>query len=103
MDAYARVKTMLVQATHPDLHVLVNRSGSHAQAEDVHHRLEDSCLKFLDRRIGFAGHVPDDDRVSQAAINAKPFLLRNPQAGCSQAIHQLATCMTLVHGASRAA
>jgi flagellar biosynthesis protein FlhG len=99
MDTYARVKTTLVHASHPDLHVLVNHCNSLAQAKDVHLRLDDSCLKFLDRRIGFAGHVPFDERVSEAAINAKPFLLRSPQADCSQAIHQLATCITMCHAA----
>lgn len=102
MDAYARVKTMLAEAKHPDLHVLINHSDDLAHAQDVHRRLDDSCLRFLDRRIGFAGHVPHDDRVSKAAINGKPFLLRDPQAGCSQAVHQLATCLTLVDSASRA-
>lgn len=103
MDAYARVKIMLAGATEPSLQLVVNQARAVAQACDVHHRVDDSCRKFLGRSIEFAGHVPLDGCVSQAALQATPCVLWEPSAASSQAIHQLATRLTLLHAKQRAA
>lgn len=94
MASYACIKTMLPDATDSVLRLVVNRSDCSVEARDVHHRVADSCEKFLDRTVEFACRIPFDPAVSQAAVVSTPFLLALPESGCSQAINQLALQLT---------
>jgi flagellar biosynthesis protein FlhG len=58
MNAYAAIKTMAVDGE-STLYTVVNRVGDAAEAAEVHLRIAAACRKFLARRTGDAGFVPD--------------------------------------------
>ncbi len=58
MNAYAAIKTMAVDGQSA-LYTLVNRSADAAEASEVHLRIAAAGRKFLARRVGDAGFVPE--------------------------------------------
>jgi flagellar biosynthesis protein FlhG len=94
MDTYARVKTAMADAKVPTLRLVVNHCASESKAIDVHHRIDQSCEKFLSTRVAFAGHVPEDEHVAAAAAAAQPFILGTPICAAAQALQKLAAVLT---------
>ncbi|MFV1966989.1 MAG: MinD/ParA family protein [Pirellulaceae bacterium] len=93
MDSYARIKTSMVDSKVPTLRLIVNQSASEGQAVDVHHRIDQSCERFLSVRVDYAGQVPTDELVVQAACAAHPFVLSSPTCPATQAVQQLAASL----------
>jgi flagellar biosynthesis protein FlhG len=59
MDTYALIKTLISKhARRRPVSLIVNQSPDEATARDVHRRIDQSCRRFLDLEVSFAGCVP---------------------------------------------
>lgn len=69
MDTYAAIKLLAPTEAPPAVMLLVNRASSKAVAEDVHHRLEHACRRFLGLRLQRAGSLgPQADAVIRRGV-----------------------------------
>jgi flagellar biosynthesis protein FlhG len=85
MDTYALVKTLhsrkaLLQS--PSL--VVNNIDDHAVAVDVHRRIDQSCRRFLDLSMAFAGCLPSDPSATAADQTSKGPLADGIARLCKQ-------------------
>ncbi|GAB4224181.1 MAG: MinD/ParA family protein [Acidobacteriota bacterium] len=91
VDAYAALKVLARRKPELPVGLLVNGARSEQEARRVHHRLSTASERFLGRRLGLDGWVPDDRAVREAAIDQRPVLLAEPMAPSSRQIELLAT------------
>ncbi len=89
-DCYAAIKVLLAQGFGGELHTLVNKARSDAQAADVAGRIEQACVRFLGRPVTSIAAVPFDAAVGEAAQAERPFVLQSPEGIASEAIAALA-------------
>jgi flagellar biosynthesis protein FlhG len=79
MDSYAMVKTLLSrQPLRPLLELVVNQAEGEPAARDVHHRIDQSCRRFLGLTVGYGGHLPADPGLARqhkvpTAESGEPF------------------------------
>ena len=91
MDTYATIKTLLSRSTTAGrLRLVVNHAPSVDVAEDVHHRVDRSCQRFLGLAIPLAGWLPHDPAAKAAAQRGQPPVLASPAAPLAAAIDRLA-------------
>ncbi len=88
-DAYATIKAF-AGGDSAQLKTLVNRADSPQQARAILNRLQQTARIFLRTEVGSIGFIPNEQSVVQAVAKRTPFILDSPQAGASQAVHQLA-------------
>jgi flagellar biosynthesis protein FlhG len=84
MDTYALVKTLLSRHTVRQSPLLVvNQAADDRMAADVHRRIDQSCRRFLDVTIDFAGGVPADAGAAMAnrAEHSEPLALALAKLG----------------------
>ncbi|MEM9419916.1 MAG: MinD/ParA family protein [Planctomycetota bacterium] len=89
-DAYAVIKTINAQTSHPDIRLLVNMVENEAEARAVFARIHSVCQRFLGLSPNYAGHVVTDAKVSRAVRQRRPFVLDTPQAKASVCVLSLA-------------
>lgn len=91
MDTYATIKTLLSRAAvAARLRLVVNHAASAVVAEDVHHRIDRSCQRFLGLAIPLAGWLPHDPSARAAAARGQPAILDRPSAPLAAAVDRLA-------------
>lgn len=81
-DAYALIKIVTLQAPHLPVDVLVNRADA-GEAEAVHDRLDTAADRFLRRRLGFLGAVPDDPDMRATVRDPRRLLAAPGAAGAA--------------------
>lgn len=89
-DAYASIKTVLMDNPASDIYVLVNQVPDRIHAERVMRILSGMTERFLNRRITPAGFITHDQRVSDALHREKPLVLEFPNCA---AAHCLRVCL----------
>ncbi len=90
VDAYAALKVLARRRPQLPVGLLVNGVRDEAEARRVHRRLCAASERFLGRRLGLDGWVPNDRAVREAAIDQRPALLAEPMAPASRQIELLA-------------
>lgn len=91
MDAYAAVKAFTAEDLLVPVHLVVNRAGSEAEAEDVHGRIARTCLRFLAVPVTRAGHVPEDPAVAAAGNARRVFVTASPDGPAARQVRRLAS------------
>ncbi|MBB6430758.1 MinD/ParA family protein [Algisphaera agarilytica] len=89
-DAYAVIKTINAQTSHPDIRLLVNMVENEAEARAVFARINGVCQRFLGLSPNYAGHVVTDAKVSRAVRQRRPFVLDTPNTKASVCVLSLA-------------
>jgi flagellar biosynthesis protein FlhG len=104
IDAYAAIKLAAANVQSPRVEVVVNQCvtdetsiseicSALGEAVDVHHRIDDSCQRFLGFSIAMAGGVPLDHDFTIAAQRRVPLVAVAPESIGARAIDQLATTL----------
>lgn len=104
MDSYASIKTMTARLPGaPALELLVNRAATQAIAADVHHRIDQSCQRFLGLSLALRGRLPDgslpdallpDNSLPEQAVPRggaqSPGAIAPPESSLANAVDRLA-------------
>ncbi len=100
MDTYALIKTLISRyADQQRVSVVVNQSPDDETSADVHHRIDRSCQRFLNRAIEFAGGLPIKSPTSgEAATDYLQFA-----AAVARLIDEIANGPELAHSLRAAA
>lgn len=93
-DAYALLKTLNKKEEFSSLNtkikLIANRVDSTGEAKQLFNKLNLVVGKFLDFNIEYLGAVPQDNMVSKAIMQQKPYTMLYPSSSSSKAIVQLA-------------
>ncbi len=90
LDTYSLVKSLAGEEIQVPLKLIVNRAADAGQAERVHERLDRCCREFLSRGLEYAGCVPADRAVAEAAQCERTLLTEFADSPSAQAIARLA-------------
>lgn len=96
-DAYALIKSIcnspqFIQIK-PKMCLIVNKSRSVAESQDVFEKLNKVTEKFLNMSLIKLGHLPDDRALVDAVIERKPFSIIYPHAPITKGIEGIAHAM----------
>ncbi|BDG35160.1 MinD/ParA family protein [Saccharococcus caldoxylosilyticus] len=89
-DAYAMMKYMYTQEKEIPLYVIANRVRTDKEGRETLERLKRVAKQFLDKEVIPLGMLPEDRTVAKAVVRQTPFLLFDPTAKVSRAMHTLA-------------
>ncbi len=89
-DTYAMIKLIISGYRDMDIKLLINRASSEDEAEDTFEKMQLVVERFLERRIGYLGFIPEDESVSQAVAQREPFLISKPSSQASQNVKRVA-------------
>jgi flagellar biosynthesis protein FlhG len=98
-QAYALVKRMSASGMRRRYHVLVNRVGSHAEAERIYRNMAAVAQGYLDVDLCLSGFIPADDAVAHAAASGASVLDLAPGAPAAQAFRRIAELVAAPAGA----
>ena len=92
-DAYALLKTLNnkeeFSSRNTKIKMVANRVDSNQEAKQLFSKLNLVISKFLDFNIEYLGAVPQDNMVSKAIMQQKPYSILYPNSPSSKAIVQL--------------
>lgn len=89
-DAYAMIKMISRKDRHKVVRVIVNKSESPKEAQDVLSKLITVSDRFLSFKLQKLGYILNDDFVPKAVKQQKPFCLSYPKCHASRQIWELA-------------
>jgi len=96
METYALIKSMSNKGVTP-IGLVVNQANNRDQADDVFHRVDKSCKRFLQLELKSLGFVSPDGGVEVAKDAAIPLLIRLPQSEASLQMLELASQLCAVY------
>ena len=99
VDAYATVKTIHQLNPRASLNVVVNMADDRQQAIQAMNSLSAAALKFLGKRLNYAGLILRDQCVRRAVLHSQPFALLYPMSPAGKAIRDLAGSILDDHAA----
>lgn len=88
-DSYGIIKHMVSKKEDAPLYLLVNRAHNQKSGQLTLERLQQVVYQFLQKKVSALGVLPEDKTVLKAVSSQTPFVLYNPDALASIAIHQL--------------
>ena len=90
-DAYALIKKVSLGYAHRDFRILVNKVRSAEEAEAIHNNIAQVTHSRALARLEFAGFVPLDERLRQAARLCQPVVSLFPEAAAAKAYRAIAS------------
>ncbi len=93
VDAYAVIKIIVTEDREKEIQILINSSESADEAQDVFCQINSVVRRFLNREIGYLGHVQHDLHVQQAVRSQTVVTQRFPDAPASYCFRDLARRM----------
>ncbi len=94
-DGYAMIKTIMRKDRHKIVKVIVNKADSIREAEDVLDKLFMVSERFLSFELQKMGYILNDECVTKAVKQQKPFSLVYPKSHATYQVTQMAE--TLLH------
>ncbi len=91
VDAYAMVKTIHQLRSDAEFRLVVNMAANAQQADAVACKLDRVAQQYLGRPLDYLGCILRDPHVSQAVMQAHPFVLRFPDAPAAKNVRALAS------------
>jgi flagellar biosynthesis protein FlhG len=88
-DAYAMMKYVYAQEKAIPFYVIANRVRTDKEGRETLERLKRVAKQFLHKEVIPLGMLPEDRAVAKAVVNQIPFLLFDPTAKASRAMHTL--------------
>ncbi len=92
-DAYALIKMVSNRDRTKVIRVIVNRSESSSEANDVLNKLVLVADKFLGIRLEPAGYILHDESVVKAVKQQKPFMLLYPKSQAGRNIREISNML----------
>ncbi len=96
-DAYALLKTLNKKAEFSSdntiIKMIANRVSSYEEAKQLFNKLNLVVDKFLDFNIEFLGAVPQDNTVSKAIMQQKPYSMVYPHSPSTKAIIEISNML----------
>lgn len=96
-DAYALLKTLNRRADFAAeetvIKMVANRVKSGEEGKELFHKLSIVVEKFLNVPLTYLGAVQQDDNVSRAVIQQKPFSMLYPNSPSSKGVFELASVL----------
>lgn len=90
VDAYAVIKIILAEDPKKQIQVLINSAENADDAHEVYCQINSVVKRFLNREIGYLGHVEHDTHVPQAVRSQMLVTHRYPNASSSRCFRNLA-------------
>ncbi|MEJ2245035.1 MAG: MinD/ParA family protein [Acidobacteriota bacterium] len=90
VDAYAVIKIILTEDPEKQIQVLINSVENADHAHEVHCQINSVVKRFLNREIGYLGHVDQDSHVPQSVRSQVLVTQRYPNASSSRCFRNLA-------------
>jgi flagellar biosynthesis protein FlhG len=90
-DAYALIKKVSLGYSRRDFRILVNKVRSPDEAEAIHHNIAQVTHSRALAELQFAGYVPLDERLRQAARVCQPVISLFPEAPSAKAYRTIAS------------
>ncbi|NLT66964.1 MAG: MinD/ParA family protein [Acidobacteria bacterium] len=91
VDAYAVIKIILAEDHRKQIQVLINSVERAEDAQDVFCQINSVVRRFLNREIGYLGHIERDSHVPQAVRSQTVVTHRFPNAPASRCFRELAS------------
>ena len=85
-DAYALVKCLARQASHPRVHLAVNRVAQPGLGEATYARLAEVSRRFAQCAIHYLGEVPEDPAVTHRRLGQPPLVSSAPTCATTLAV-----------------
>jgi flagellar biosynthesis protein FlhG len=92
-DAYATIKVLCQDAGVRYFDVVVNQSGTEAQARDIFDKLTTVAGRFLDAKVRWLGWVPRDENVHRAVMAQRPLVELFPSSPATRALNGIADAL----------
>jgi flagellar biosynthesis protein FlhG len=93
VDAYAVIKIILAEDHDKNIQVLINSVERAEDAQEVFCQINSVVKRFLNREVGYLGHIERDSRVLQAIRSQILVTHRFPNATASRSFRNLARRM----------
>jgi len=93
-DAYAMIKTIIMEDRDKDIKVIINRVDDMKEGSIAFSKLRNVSKKFLNVEIKELGFIPEDISVRKAVKAQSPFLLEYPNSFISESIEKIALKLT---------
>jgi len=93
-DAYAMIKTIVMEDSNKDIKVIINRVDDMNEGSIAFNKLKNVSKKFLNIEIEELGFIPEDISVRKAVKAQSPFLLEYPNSFISESIEKIALKLT---------
>ena len=93
-DAYALIKVLATRHGRRDFKLLINSVKSDDEGEITFLNMESALGKFLQLSPMYLGSIPNDQAVSKAVREQRPFILTQPECNASIAIMNVAAKIT---------
>lgn len=93
-DAYAMIKTIIMEDRNKDIKVIINRVDDMKEGSIAFSKLRNVSKKFLNVEIKELGFIPEDISVRKAVKAQSPFLLEYPNSFISESIEKIALKLT---------
>jgi len=90
-DAYGIIKIIATEYENlaMGLKLVVNRAKGAADAKKVADRMINIAGQFLNLKVDYLGFIYDDQTVSRAVVNQKPFMVTDPKCKASICIQHI--------------
>lgn len=88
-DAYAVIKMIHSRNPQTKVRLVINRATSDREGQATADKLSMVAKRFLDMEISKLGYVMDDDHVTKAVKQQRPYFLAFPQSQASKSIRNL--------------
>jgi flagellar biosynthesis protein FlhG len=89
-EAYALIKRMNQEFARRQFRIIVNKSGSEAEALAIYNNMAQAAGRFLDVSLQFMGYIPLDEKLRQAARLCRPVVDEFPTADSARCFRNLA-------------
>jgi len=90
VDAYAVIKIILTEDPEKQIQVLINSVENADHAQEVYCQINSVVKRFLNREIGYLGHVDQDSHIPQSVRSQVLVTHRYPDASSSRCFRNLA-------------
>ncbi len=90
MDAYSLIKVIANNGQDQKLGIIINKTTSEREANDVAQRIKKVVNKYLDLDIVIRGCIPYDEKVKNSVQKQKPLYNLYPQSGYIHSVKDLA-------------
>ncbi|QQE76148.1 MinD/ParA family protein [Brevibacillus composti] len=88
-DAYAVIKMIHSRNPETKVRLVINRATSEQEGRATSEKLAMVAKRFLDMEVSKLGYVMDDQHVTKAVKQQRPYLLAYPQSPASRSIRNL--------------
>lgn len=89
-DAYAMIKILFYRLRSPDISLVINMAQSEDEGLKIFNKIKMIVQQFLNKSIGYLGHVPLDTKMAEAVRQQKAIMINNPRAKSALSIQQIA-------------